>query len=100
VPVESPGELGLYWVDLAEGRELAVRAVEQRKLQRVKGLPVAELPVTEGPAAGPRQKDVLALIEVAASRAELLALHAEHEGLWSPWLTAKAKHRLTELGAS
>lgn len=98
VPVESPGELDLYWVDLAEGRALAERAVELRRLQRAKGLPPAELPDAGG---GPSALDVVALIRAAGSVEVLRALWVEHGGeSWLPFVRKVLDRRLVELGVA
>lgn len=95
VPVDAPERAGLFWVDLAEGRELAQLARAVKRAQSSKGLPPAALPSPEAPRGA-----LVPLIAAALSRDELVELYRANLAVWTPDLDAQVRARLAELAVA
>lgn len=105
VPIGSPQDAGLWWVDLRQGALDADAAAARRESERRSNrfLP-AELPV---PVVAqvveqiePQPLPVLRAIAAAGSEAELGALWERHQDWWSDAHTNAARARMAELAAS
>lgn len=97
VPIASPVDSALWWVDIGAGAEFAELALTVRAARKRRGLFLpADAPTGQVPAAVTQQA-VIGMLRAASTRAEVDRLYDSHVSIWSEFLTAVARARLGEL---
>jgi len=97
VPIESPEDAGLHWVDLTEGMELAQLAVTVRAQRNRKDLFYPCEPPREPRPAAIEQAGLVARIRQASSMEALDQLYEQHAAEWTPECGEAADARADEL---
>lgn len=100
IPLESPQDAGLMWVNLERGRELLDLAATVKAAQKYRDLfeeYTLPGPATVGPSLEERLDELVGRLASAPDMATVDALYVEHAGIWTADCTEVVTARLATL---